>query len=348
MSFPQSLNTATPTGSVSPKGGAAQLRDLKQLIADVFGIPTDPTSLTAAAFSMTSAGAVTVVNSLLTTQGIVPTLGTITDDRPILNGTVTWNDASETFNAIKVNVTDTASASASRLLALQVGGTDKFVIRKDGAITTGSWNGTAVAALYGGTGIDSSASTGVPKVNSGTWSIQALTNGQLLVGSTSAVPVAATLTAANNIVITNGAGSITVGSRERKVTKTAADTISLDDTLSDDDELLYAMTAGQKFIVDAYLLVTAANATMDLKLGWTFPTDCTIDWGLFDENTVLSDEGDSLAVQLASGLNGIHVRAYVDNPNNAGNLVLQWAQNTSNGSNLTLEAGSTMKLLLIS
>ena len=36
------------------------------------------------------------------------------------------------------------------------------------------------------------------------------TNGQLLIGSTGANPVAATITAGSNITVTNGAGSITI------------------------------------------------------------------------------------------------------------------------------------------
>jgi hypothetical protein len=39
-----------------------------------------------------------------------------------------------------------------------------------GTIATGVWHGTSVAAGYGGTGVDSSAWTGVPKVTAGTWS----------------------------------------------------------------------------------------------------------------------------------------------------------------------------------
>jgi hypothetical protein len=39
-----------------------------------------------------------------------------------------------------------------------------------GTITTGVWHGTAIAAGYGGTGVDSSAWTGVPKVTAGVWS----------------------------------------------------------------------------------------------------------------------------------------------------------------------------------
>lgn len=48
------------------------------------------------------------------------------------------------------------------------------------------------------------SATGVP-----TWS-STLINGQLIIGSTGAAPVAATLTAGTNISITNGAGSITI------------------------------------------------------------------------------------------------------------------------------------------
>jgi trimeric autotransporter adhesin len=51
-----------------------------------------------------------------------------------------------------------------------------------------------------------STSTGVPQF-SGT-----MTNGQLIIGSTTATPTAATLTAGTGVTITNGAGSITIAS----------------------------------------------------------------------------------------------------------------------------------------
>jgi hypothetical protein len=46
--------------------------------------------------------------------------------------TDTWNAGGTAFNGIKMNVTDTASAAASRLLTLQVGGVERFGVRKDG------------------------------------------------------------------------------------------------------------------------------------------------------------------------------------------------------------------------
>lgn len=51
----------------------------------------------------------------------------------IYNMADTWNNGATTFTAIKMNVTDTASAAASLLMDLQVGGTSKFAVTKGGA-----------------------------------------------------------------------------------------------------------------------------------------------------------------------------------------------------------------------
>jgi hypothetical protein len=46
----------------------------------------------------------------------------------------TWTVGATTYTAIKMNATDTASASASALIDLQVGGDSKFKVRKDGSL----------------------------------------------------------------------------------------------------------------------------------------------------------------------------------------------------------------------
>jgi hypothetical protein len=46
----------------------------------------------------------------------------------------TWTVGGTTYTSIKMNVTDTASAAASLLMDLQVGGTSKFAVTKAGAI----------------------------------------------------------------------------------------------------------------------------------------------------------------------------------------------------------------------
>jgi len=70
--------------------------------------------------------------------------GTVTTSNPLLNMTQTWNDAGVTFTSLKLNVTDTASASASLLLDLQVGGSSKFNVSKDGRITIPSSNSVGI------------------------------------------------------------------------------------------------------------------------------------------------------------------------------------------------------------
>ena len=60
MSLPSTIDPSQPTNSGSPALGDDAFRALKQLIVDLFGFPTDPTSLTAAPFAISAAGVITV------------------------------------------------------------------------------------------------------------------------------------------------------------------------------------------------------------------------------------------------------------------------------------------------
>jgi hypothetical protein len=66
--------------------------------------------------------------------------GTLTTSAPVTISQ-TWNDAAVAFTAFKVNATSTNSAAGSLLLDLQVGGTSKSYVDKNGAIY-----GTGVAS----------------------------------------------------------------------------------------------------------------------------------------------------------------------------------------------------------
>lgn len=55
---------------------------------------------------------------------------------PLSNLTATWNAGGTTFTAVKMNVTDTASAAGSLLMDLQVGGVSQFSVTKAGALTS--------------------------------------------------------------------------------------------------------------------------------------------------------------------------------------------------------------------
>lgn len=78
---------------------------------------------------------------------------TVTASEPILNVTQTWNSSGVTFTGLKADITDTASASGSLLLDLQVGGASKFSIEKSGRVLLSEGGATLASAalVFGGT-----------------------------------------------------------------------------------------------------------------------------------------------------------------------------------------------------
>lgn len=77
-------------------------------------------------------------------------LGTVTTSKP-LEVTQTWNNAAVTFTGLKFDATDTASAAASKLFDLQVGGAGRLSVSKTGLVT--SENGPH-SAVFGSNGTE--------------------------------------------------------------------------------------------------------------------------------------------------------------------------------------------------
>ena len=110
----------------------------------------------------------------------------------VLNIASTWNNASNKFDAIKVNVTNTASANTSLLMDLQVGGATKFKVGLDGTVTLpgdGNIDGDVTIggdlAVNGGD-ITSTAATFNLLNTSGCATVNAFTNAATLqIGKTS-------------------------------------------------------------------------------------------------------------------------------------------------------------------
>ena len=76
------------------------------------------------------------------------THGTITADENTLGATVTWNNAAVTFTGINLNVTNTASAAASTLLNLQVGGVSKVSVNSAGELVLGQLEDYNIADIH--------------------------------------------------------------------------------------------------------------------------------------------------------------------------------------------------------
>ena len=80
----------------------------------------------------------------------------------------TWNAGGTTFTAIKMDVTDTASAAGSLLLDLQVGGTSQFRVSKGGRITAlgRATIDTLTIGLGGQTSVATNTALGVQALHS--------------------------------------------------------------------------------------------------------------------------------------------------------------------------------------
>lgn len=74
-------------------------------------------------------------NVILITNGFRSSGGTITtNDFALLDLSGTWNNSSNTFTGIKLNMTNTSSPSASKLIDLQADGVSRFIVYKSGTI----------------------------------------------------------------------------------------------------------------------------------------------------------------------------------------------------------------------
>lgn len=69
-----------------------------------------------------------------TSGNIEQTGASVSADAPLWNASQTWNNAGVNFTALKVNVVNTASGSASKLADFKVGGTSQFSVFKDGKV----------------------------------------------------------------------------------------------------------------------------------------------------------------------------------------------------------------------
>jgi hypothetical protein len=128
-----------------------------------------------------------------------------------LSGIFSYNGAG-TFAAVSI----TGGATPAGALAVGHGngiGGNPTVQVNPSNISINTLGGTPLTVSNGGTGDTTFTANAI--VLSGTTSTSALTstaltNGQLLIGSTGVAPSASTLTAGTGISITNGAGSITI------------------------------------------------------------------------------------------------------------------------------------------
>lgn len=117
-------------------------------------------------FAPSATATAIAVTQAVGARGIVIAGGTQTTSQPILDLTQTWNAGAVTFQGIKLDVTNTASAAASRLLTLQVGAVEKFFVTPTGFGASGvATFAPGIATITGFLTVDPSGSGQALQVN---------------------------------------------------------------------------------------------------------------------------------------------------------------------------------------
>jgi hypothetical protein len=134
--------------------------------------------------------------------------------------------------------------------------------------------------------------------------------------------------------------------------KTADETVTSSTTLQDDDHLVVAIEAGCNYIFSCFLSISA-NSTYGSKYDFSVPSGAS---GFFTASSIRHNQSPWVTRQNAIGTGtgttffetGLMVlTGWVENPTNAGNFTLRWAQSTSSGTALTIQKTSFMTLTRI-
>lgn len=129
----------------------------------------------------------------------------------------------------------------------------------------------------------------------------------------------------------------------RKTADTSRNTTT---TLADDTHLTWAIAANEEWNVKLGLWMVAANATPDIKVAITTPagaafTLSTIAFQAGSLSRILwNTSGTSAQIDLTTTAEFYELTGIVANGGTAGNITMQWAQQTSDGGNTTVKKGS--------
>jgi len=147
----------------------------------------------------------------------------------------------------------------------------------------------------------------------------------------------------------NGATKELGGGGMSLIVKEANESVLNSTTLQDDDELLFAVAANEVWQFEGVLNVDASS-NPDIKITFTGPSGSVGSYGCISQdisnNTVAGSAalGGTTVIATAAQNKVIRYWGAIHNGANAGNLTLQWAQNTADaGAQITVRAGSYIK-----
>lgn len=168
-----------------------------------------------------------------------------------------------------------------------------------------------------------------------------------------------TLTDVNRIEIYNGTNQISLYTRSvfTYVRRSAAQVVNNSTVLVNDNTLLSALPTAGTFGFRSIIFYDAST-TADIKFAFTIPAGATMEWGIngmattgaagVGDGTWLTATASGTAIPVGGSGVGTGMKAVMDGEitmgGTAGNLQLQWAQNTIDATNTSVHAGSRLEV----
>ncbi len=133
-----------------------------------------------------------------------------------------------------------------------------------------------------------------------------------------------------------------------KYRKTADESVSSSTTLQNDDTLKIALAASDAVEFSAVMFVSSTSSSPDFKMTFTVPSGASVRWfaewfdGVaYQSSGIVTSSGTTVAFAITGNTLGmVKLTGIVVNGSNAGDLQLQWAQNSSNSTAVKVEQRS--------
>lgn len=158
------------------------------------------------------------------------------------------------------------------------------------------------------------------------------------------------------MAITVAAGEIILADHHNNLVpliarKTADETVNNSATMQDDNDMVLAVAANATYQIEGAWYYNTGT-TPDIKMQFTFPAGLTMFYvveGVAVSTSVLGQfKSIQTTVSILEGVAGDRIatiEGLVIVSSTAGNLRVQWAQNTANASDTKMLAGSYIKLM---
>ena len=139
------------------------------------------------------------------------------------------------------------------------------------------------------------------------------------------------------------------GATVKPVRKSSDQSVTSSTTVVNDSQLKFAVEASATYIFEAWLYTYAADGTPDIKVTFTGPAGSTVLWSssqvIFNAGgattlTVVAAGGTTADLFVDANFRAIQLYGTILNSTTAGDVQLQWAQNTSSANSTTVKAGS--------